>query len=1092
LAKPKCLSLFAAHDGDNAVAGGYWSYADGGGGLFSFQASPPASASLANPGSLAQAVSGLTTSATTPIVVTGLHPFANGQAIDISGCTDPNANGNWIITYISGIQFSLNNSSSSSTGTGANAVSTILTTQAAHGLTTGQQVVVGGVPGSAAIALNGRWTMIGVLSTTTFSLPVSALGAGVTQGTIGDGGTQIPITTPESLGRWLRAALTSYDAVAFGAISNNSSTGTRILNTAVHITIQNAISSCKGETELWGAGDWYFAADPVDGSAALHITAVTTLKGAATARYGSSNNTGSETGDAATIFHVPDTVIGVKSWHPGMSFPRGSAGAPGTLISNILFAGGGQSSLNAHGLDMRTPTRVTDCCFSGFGGNGINISSQDGGFPDNWRVDWTRVTYCQDGIHVAGGDTNNGCCYSGDFQGNRGWGVYDHSFLGCGYVECHTAENASGPYNVYAVGETTLINCYSEEDQPPSQALGNIFVIGGAMGAGFTGRSGYFGGAAASEMYTSGFLGNANVDFPISGVTAWAPHLPVTTGTTIAPQVNGVPATGYIYQAQNAGTTGPGPESPPFPDAAGATINDNGIIWKNVGIEPRISAVSAWVANTLSYTIQVVSAGYPDGYDSFFPYSSQHSEILQVRYSTDGGTTWIYFIPDRADYGYDFGLSQHQLGYSNISTTITSRSNGELLPQGVIYVASTSGFSPTGTLLVQSSAGLETVTYTGVTASPPSFTGCAGGTGTLSAGGAINQGGSGTTIYFTPYFYYTDNVWIGTTFGGIVTQFQAGSNDGTYAAFGWGHFLNYQTEADPRIDVGSPWRVAYNLATGRWIQTWANSVVAKEWAGSRSLPTPGLELFDFGLWTGSEGVGFNSISWADLSYTPGSAEWQGYNARGVQWYSVGDLLVNRNQSGTVYPLAVRPIATGGYAHTAGYGPNTNWSSGLSIRVGDTIRPSTPNGYIWRAQPGGITGPTEPDWSTALTLGATVNNNGIVWTNVGVEDGYGTNKIFDPVGVASPNMLVKDCSAGGTITLSFMEISHERYKLAGAPSSSFSVIIGTGAADSWDRSVWNTTGQSATVKATTTDAGVTIPASTAYHIFSDGTTAMRVT
>ena len=81
----KCLSRLAAHDGENAVAGGYWSYADGGGGLFSFQVAPPEMASLANPGSLAQVANDLTTSATTPIVVTGKHPFATGQAINISG-----------------------------------------------------------------------------------------------------------------------------------------------------------------------------------------------------------------------------------------------------------------------------------------------------------------------------------------------------------------------------------------------------------------------------------------------------------------------------------------------------------------------------------------------------------------------------------------------------------------------------------------------------------------------------------------------------------------------------------------------------------------------------------------------------------------------------------------------------------------------------------------------------------------------------------------------------------------------------------------------------------------------------------------------
>ena len=137
--------------------------------------------------------------------------------------------------------------------------------------------------------------------------------------------------------------------------------------------------------------------------------------------------------------------------------------------------------------------------------------------------------------------------------------------MGCGYVECHTAENAGGAYYIYAAdGGATLTNCYSEQDQPPSQVSGNVFVIGGVMeaGAGFTGTSDYFGGSR-SQMYASDFLGKALIDFPISGVTAWTPGLAVATGKTVAPQKDGVPTTGYIYQAQNDGTTGG--KRPDFP-----------------------------------------------------------------------------------------------------------------------------------------------------------------------------------------------------------------------------------------------------------------------------------------------------------------------------------------------------------------------------------------------------------------------------------------------------------------------------------------------------------------------------------------------
>ncbi len=68
-------------------------------------------------------------------------------------------------------------------------------------------------------------------------------------------------------------------------------------------------------------------------------------------------------------------------------------------------------------------------------------------------------------------------------------------------------------------------------------------------------------------------------------------------------------------------------------------------------------------------------------------------------------------------------------------TTIASGSNGQSLPQSTINVASTSGFASSGSLYVQTSAGYQLVTYTGITGT--SFTGCAGGTGTMSTGGNV-------------------------------------------------------------------------------------------------------------------------------------------------------------------------------------------------------------------------------------------------------------------------------------------------------------------------------------------------------------------
>ncbi len=69
------------------------------------------------------------------------------------------------------------------------------------------------------------------------------------------------------------------------------------------------------------------------------------------------------------------------------------------------------------------------------------------------------------------------------------------------------------------------------------------------------------------------------------------------------------------------------------------------------------------------------------------------------------------------------------------ATTIAVASNGASLPQATINVASTGGFPAAGTLLIATTVGNESVTYTGITST--TFTGAAGGTGTMATGGVV-------------------------------------------------------------------------------------------------------------------------------------------------------------------------------------------------------------------------------------------------------------------------------------------------------------------------------------------------------------------
>jgi hypothetical protein len=73
------------------------------------------------------------------------------------------------------------------------------------------------------------------------------------------------------------------------------------------------------------------------------------------------------------------------------------------------------------------------------------------------------------------------------------------------------------------------------------------------------------------------------------------------------------------------------------------------------------------------------------------------------------------------------------------NTTIAAGSNTVTLPTGTINVASNVGFAKSGTIYVQTSAATsQAVAYTGLSGTTQ-FTGCTGGTGTMSTGGIVSS-----------------------------------------------------------------------------------------------------------------------------------------------------------------------------------------------------------------------------------------------------------------------------------------------------------------------------------------------------------------
>lgn len=117
---------------------------------------------------------------------------------------------------------------------------------------------------------------------------------------------------------------------------------------------------------------------------------------------------------------------------------------------------------------------------------------------------------------------------------------------------------------------------------------------------------------------------------------------------------------------------------------------------------------------------------------------TQVTNVAQVTFPAAtvgaGAETETWFTITLASSGASEILYSGPIG---VKTTIASASSGTALPTGTITVASTTGFAAAGSFTVPSTAGSQTITYTGVTGT--TFTGCTGGTGTLYTGGECFQ-----------------------------------------------------------------------------------------------------------------------------------------------------------------------------------------------------------------------------------------------------------------------------------------------------------------------------------------------------------------
>lgn len=94
-----------------------------------------------------------------------------------------------------------------------------------------------------------------------------------------------------------------------------------------------------------------------------------------------------------------------------------------------------------------------------------------------------------------------------------------------------------------------------------------------------------------------------------------------------------------------------------------------------------------------------------------------------------------------------------------------------------------------------------------------------------------------------------------------------------------------------------------------------------------------------------------------------------------------DDVVANEVSGTGYTTNGALLGSKTLTVTAANSWATTWATGTSYTLGRIVRPSTGNGYLYRATVAGTShGTTEPTWPTVI--GQTVTDNSVTWTCVG--------------------------------------------------------------------------------------------------------------
>ena len=246
------------------------------------------------------------------------------------------------------------------------------------------------------------------------------------------------------------------------------------------------------------------------------------------------------------ICHAHNTTadsLGYNHALKTVEFPGGETRmALGSVIKHLTLLGNGVSTPAATAFDWATHglrikhgmVDVSNLYIAYWQGCGISIRGTSGvgesvlkeyeGGPNLMCLKDITIQDCAGhGIYVDGQDTNAGYFIGINSDGNRGWGIWDNSFLGNTYIACHVTGNTLGDYFAYDPNaRNVFVGCYQEGGKGSHLQSPGVH-LGGVSGIGLNGTAaevGNFPGPSRVQIKNQSGLGKITITNAGSGYTS--------------------------------------------------------------------------------------------------------------------------------------------------------------------------------------------------------------------------------------------------------------------------------------------------------------------------------------------------------------------------------------------------------------------------------------------------------------------------------------------------------------------------------------------------------------------------------------------